>query len=212
MDQIVDEQIGMKGIKFSTFKNATVVAILFFALGALISGSLVFWLQEKNLKSLTDEVKQNSQLNIDYDQIYHDIETAKSTYKIIDSCSGEKCLFQGSEAVEGFGYLEGYYSTREEVYHDSEPHQCDVLVTSGGSQELINDFFTTIERGNAINALDENGLLMITISLDGLSDQDKNSIKNSTLSNKVKVDVVRTTPKGMGAPPCGSYIDIVKVE
>ena len=82
------------------------MAIFFFVTGALISGVLVFWSQKQMLKAAAEEVKQCTEFNKEYEKIKGNlndwVEYGKEfQYKSISDCSGEKCLFQGPEAVEG---------------------------------------------------------------------------------------------------------------
>jgi len=204
--------------KTSGFSNPIVVAVLFFIIGALVSGTIVFGSQKQMLKAAAEEeVKQYTKVKADYDKTKNDlndwVEYGKEfKYKSIGGCSDKKCLFQGPEAVEGYGYLEGYYSTKKAIDWGDIPVTCDVLVTAGGSEELINDLLGWVKKGNTINAVDNKGSLMVNISLESLSTNDKNLIKNSTFNNTVKLKVVRVTPQGRAASACGSFVDIIAVQ
>ena len=80
----------------------------------------MFWLQKQNLKSASEKLNQCTKVKADYERIKEDLnicteQSKEFKYQSIDGCSGEKCLFQGPEAVEGYGYLEGYYSTKKAI-------------------------------------------------------------------------------------------------
>lgn len=217
MEQTTRNPSSIIGSKSSFLSNPVIIAVMFFVLGALISGVIAFWSQKQMLKAAVEEVKQYTKVKADYDKIKNDLNSCieygkEFTYKSIGGCSSEKCLFQGSEAVEGYGYLEGYYSTKKATDWGDVSVTCDVLVTTGGDEELINDLLGWVKKGNTINAADNKGNLMVNISIESLSAQDKNIIKNSTINNKVKLSVVRVTPQGRGAPACDSFVDIVAVQ
>jgi len=136
------------------------------------------------LKTATEEVKQCAAFKKEYEKIKDNlndwIEYGKEfKHKSISGCSIKKCLFQGSEAVEGYGYLEGYYSTKNAIDWGDVPVTCDVLVITGGSKELINDLKETVKRGNTVNSINEKGQLMVNISFDGLTESSKSLIRNS---------------------------------
>jgi hypothetical protein len=137
----------------------------------------------------------------------------KPIYQRIGNCNSEKCLFQGEDAIEGYGYFEGYYSPYRTTFFDN-PNVilCDAITVTGGTKELIDDLIDWVRKKNALNRLNERQQLVLTISLANLSNLEKRLIKNSSPQNKIKLKAIRNTPQGRGAAPCEGTVDIIGVE
>jgi hypothetical protein len=127
----------------------------------------------------------------------------------IERCSSNSCLFKGSSAVEGFGTIKGYYTTIDRVDWGDTNVTCEVIVVTGGSKLLIDDFYEKIENGNRINTLNHNNELLLNINVE--DNEQGELIKNSTQEDQVELKVVRSSPLGRSVSVCYSFVDIITV-
>lgn len=136
----------------------------------------------------------------------------KNTHILIDSCNADQCLFESEDGyvLEGYGILEGYYEKAKRMDWGDIEVECDTLIVTGGSEPLINHLKDWAGQGNMINRIDQNNNLQVNINLS--SEADKNTIYSSTISNPIKLSVIRDTPQGRGAAACESFVEIIKVE
>jgi nitrate reductase NapAB chaperone NapD len=197
----------------STNRKIIFIGLFSFILGSLFVGRITSRLHNQTKKLLSDTTQAYEEQELKFKELQSYIDDYKSEYqyKIIGDCNGEKCLYEGRSAVEGYGYFDGYYSQLKQIFWNDEHVTCDVLVVTGGSEELIEDLKAWVNRGNSVNKIDNEGKLIVNIDLEKLSPQDSNIIKNSNLNNPVKINLVRVTPQGGGASYCASFIDIVGV-
>jgi len=137
-----------------------------------------------------------------------------------EPCNGDKCLFKCHEAVVGYGYVSGYYFAQEGKGYDYwsgvEPTVwdvvCDTLIVEEGSVELVNDLIkAVVENGSKLNSVNEEGKLVLNISLDSLGEQEKSKIINSNIDNLVNLKIISSTPLPLMGGACCSIVDIVHV-
>ncbi len=199
-------------LKSSLNLSPKIASLISFTAGSLIFGLIGFrssrQAEQRYQQALAQHEFQYEELNTRLSQL-NDYKM-NHQYQLIDDCSGKKCLYRGDEAVEGLGYLTGYYSTVEKTIW-GEATKCDVLVVVDGHEELIGDLKDWVQRGNSVNEINSEGNLVINLSLDTLTPAAINQIKNSSPTNKVQLMVVRITPQPRGASSCTSFVDIIAV-
>jgi hypothetical protein len=134
------------------------------------------------------------------------------TYPIIDGCDKNGCLFEdkSNDAVIGYASLKGYFITYNKKDRDVDV-TCAALVIKSGNTKLIDNLIAWVKNGNSINRINDKGELLLNIDLSSLSESIQQKIKSSTESNLIDVNVIRILPRGMGAPGCTSFVDIIGV-
>lgn len=81
MDENAQKPLELTGNKSSGFVTSAVVALLFFIIGALISGAIVFWSQKQMLKAAAAEVKKCEEFKTDYDKTKFDNSKSEINWK-----------------------------------------------------------------------------------------------------------------------------------
>ena len=196
----------------ATLLSKVLAFILFVSLLFLgfYSGMTYQRLSFTNIKPTTDQdAQQGGRLLAPLPQ-----ETSSSgkVYSRIGECTKESCLFEGPEAVEGYGHTKGYYRIRSAKDYDGNLVNCDALVVREGTSRMIENFKRWVAEGNVVNTLDDENNLILSINLDGLSSAEANKIRDSKTSTMVTLDLIRKTPEGVGAPSCSSLVEIVGVK
>lgn len=137
---------------------------------------------------------------------------SNGNYALIGACSGEACLFQGPEAVEGYTKLDGFYTTYTKQGWSGNEVTCDAFRVVNGSGPMFEHFMELITTGNSLNALDSQGNLMIRIDITDLDKQNLEVLKKSSEDSNVTLSFIRRTPEGRSAGDCESVITILDVE
>jgi len=116
--------------------------------------------------------------------------------------------------TENMGDFSGYYVKRENVYGEENtgPFVCDSFVVLNGNEPLIKYYKDMVEKGNTVNALDENGSLRINLDLNGISDVNRSKIINSSKNNPIILALKKKIEPGKGAPACHSFFEILEVK
>lgn len=128
-------------------------------------------------------------------------------------CNKQECLFKSGEDLVGFASLQGYYKKYDGTKWEwgNQQVSCDSLVTTGGSEKLINEFKKSIESGNTLNKIIDDELL-ININLSNLTSTEKALIEQSSPTNPVEIGVIRELQAGRGVSTCYSLFGIISVK
>lgn len=140
---------------------------------------------------------------------------AKGWNLVDGTCSGSLCLFEnvydnGHSNILGITTIRGHYAQKEKSAW-GETKTCDTLVFSGGRPEFYDRFSDMVDQGNTVNSKDDDGNLMLNLSLELLSASDQQKITSSTKDNPVDLTVFLHLPKETGAPACFSFFNILQV-
>jgi len=133
----------------------------------------------------------------------------QSGYTLIGQCTSEACLYEGPDAIEGYGKIVGFYHTYQKEDFLGEEIVCTAVIVTGGSKPLIENLLQWVKDGNTINGSTEDGKLILNINL---PTQLQKLTSLSTPNNPVELSVIRKTPEGRGAAPCESFVDVISVE
>ncbi len=135
-------------------------------------------------------------------------------YSLLDACSEEECLLWAPDVPNypiGLATLQGFYTQIEKKDFDNEAYRCDAFVVLAGSMDLIRAYLGLVEEGNAIYSKDDQGHLVLPLSLASLSEDDRSKILSSTEQSPV-VLLVLAQPAGFTeAPVCYSHVKVLKV-
>lgn len=126
----------------------------------------------------------------------------------------EECLFKQGSGYYGYATLEGYYKKYDGTQWEwsNRKVDCDSLVTTGGSEELINEFKNSAQRGNTLNKFIDDKF-HININLTELSLENKTLIQKSSPDRPIEIGVIRRFGLDGGAPTtCYSLVDIISVK
>ncbi len=132
-----------------------------------------------------------------------------SGYTLIDKCTSEMCLYEGPEAVEGYGEIEGYYYTYKKEDFLGEESICKAVIVTGGSKPLIENLLQWVKDGNTVNGSTEDGKLILNIYS---PPEFQKVISLSTPENPIELSVIRKTPQPRDAPPCASFVDVISAK
>ena len=136
-------------------------------------------------------------------------------YCPLTDCRKDECLFISNVdpfSPVGLATLRGYYIEVERTGFVDDTWLCNAFVVVDGTQELIRSYVADIDAGNGVNT--KNGLNqpIINIEMKGMDLADRDKILSSTQDQLVQLLIVSPIPTGMGAPPCYSSVQIVKVD
>lgn len=201
-------------------KLPTVLAILLLIVVVFISG---IWFEKYYRDSLTVNKNENLQIIPTIINVVTISPTTRNqkqennkndnlnSYKRIGECRKEECLFENSEAVEGYGKIKGYYREYEATDWGDTQVKCSAIITTGGSKELIDSLTSWIKKGNGVNKINDSGELMINIEMSDFDLNLKQQIISSSQDNQLEFSVIRRSPRAMGASTCTSFIDILSI-
>ena len=130
-----------------------------------------------------------------------------------DQCDEKQCLFENKDSdnpLLGLAALQGYYLKSTRLNLTEEEVACDTFVVTNGSQPLINHLIELVDKGNTVNTLNEIRQPIINLDLKNLSSVDQRIIEQSTKNKEVSLSVIRHMSQGSGAPPCASFVDVLK--
>ena len=140
----------------------------------------------------------------------------KKSYKLNhNGCSETECLFYNEINDEYLGNTSfwGYYTptTKKRIFSE-ENVKCDSFtITVGGYNDTVARFVRMVDGGNTVNSLNENNDPVVNISLENLSQSDKQKILNSTPDSEVVINVFFPKLLATEAPACASFFKIKKV-
>lgn len=139
--------------------------------------------------------------------------TEAPRYELVgNSCTAEQCLFNINQSFYPIGVakIRGHFVAREvELY---EKKICDSFVVTGGASEFIRAILALVDARNTVNAKNEKNQPIVNLSLDGLTVDEKQMIKQSNGSKEVSLVIVKELQPGdFGAPACFSDFKIVRV-
>lgn len=136
-------------------------------------------------------------------------------YDLIGVCTREECLLRMEKLPEypvGLATLRGFYTQVEQKWFDGKMYLCDSFVVVEGSPELVRAYLSLVEEGNTVYSKDKQGRLVFSLNMDGLTEEEKSRILSSTQESTVELLVLARPATFMGAPPCYSHLDILRVK
>ncbi len=145
------------------------------------------------------------------------IEKFLSTFKFIPSTSPGQVSTSTTPTIspetENIGEFVGYYTNQKRYWiENTGPYICDEFVILKGDSTITDYFKAMVEYGNSINRIDENGNLILAISLENISSEINTRVKRSTEVHPVQLTLKKKVQSGRGAPECYSFFDILSVD
>lgn len=121
-------------------------------------------------------------------------------------CRPNNCLFINSPENPnqpfGLATLEGWFKVETKTDKGNLEVQCDSLVLTGGTPQLINFYIDRYELNNPL----------INININELDKETQGKIINSTENAPIELTVFKYPPVGKGDSPCLSTIKILEVK
>lgn len=207
--QSISDQTNRK--KFSTVLLKSILGICILGFSAFYIGWMIGKTQDGN-PQLDSTSKEQTGLNavstINQVQV---VDANSNISPINNSCDKNSCLFEdkSNDAVIGFATVEGYYQSYDKKDWGEVDVKCDAIVVTKGNTALIDNLLKWVKQGNTINSINDKGELILNINLGSISENYQRQIKSSTISNPIKLDVIRILPQGRGALSCTSFVDII---
>ena len=116
-----------------------------------------------------------------------------------------------TEMSEQSGIFNGYYEgISRQGWEETET--CRTLVVSDGHAGLIKYFKDMILLdGNTVQTLSSEGNLRINLPWNEISESDRLTIQSSTKNKNVSVELKKKIQVPMGAGPCTSFFNFIRV-
>lgn len=106
----------------------------------------------------------------------------------------------------------GYYITRKFSGGEGlDPATCPAFLVLKNDNPLFTYLSGMVKQGNGINALDEEGNLLLAIELDDSPSGAKKKIIESTSNHPIVLHVQKKVQYGKEAYPCFSFVDVLAV-
>jgi len=114
--------------------------------------------------------------------------------------------WQDAQEDSRFGILKGYYAKVERSAFENTG-ECDVFVVPENTSEPA-DFLARWEEDMNLISIDSEGRAVINIDLEGIMENARERIMETSPENTIELIVTKPEQLGMGAPLCFSLIEI----
>lgn len=206
------------------FSDVIVTTIIGGLLGSLFITGVFVWKEieifntTNNTKRIVNQIIEIKQEEKNDAIVIDKNETSNSDYKLMNGkCYKENCLFINNYTKDyvrtvGIATIEGYYTKYLDKAFGEEKY-CDSITITGGNEKIIENIIGLVDYGNGLYDKNELNQPIANLYISQLSQSDKDLLLNSSKSNPIKMNIIKThNDLGGGIPICYSNFQILGIE